>query len=329
MEPIFSIKNFFRKPEFSISTIGYVQTTGKIIFKKYATCPQAVKHIRNIYSNHLLLSKKTEGFDLRVIEPLQISKDGSWVSFDYTSGQSLEKSFISMIIDLDVVNQKKNITTLQKRLVPTSLVSNPALPNITISKSSINPTILDLNLDNIILDGGTMKLIDCEWVSSSSVSAKQVITRAIYYALQKSSGLLRAHQERLDLLEDIQGVLIPKFIFENNILYKKDLLEVINMENDFQKLVQIRSSRVKIKEYSFKEYQSSKPFGDISSMEQKVSSCESAMEDILESNSRTEIELQSIISGLKIENQRLNSIIHSPAKFSKHAAKFILKKVKR
>jgi glycosyltransferase involved in cell wall biosynthesis len=44
---------------------------------------------------------------------------------------------------------------------------------------------------------------------------------------------------------------------------------------------------------------------------------------------QTEAELKKVIDNLQAENQRLNAIIHSPVKFSKHAAKFVLKKVKR
>lgn len=330
MEPIFSIKNHLRKPKYSISTTGYIEADGEVSFKKIASSDEARTHIETCFKNHKTLSKVSKKMTIKVLEPLGHSEAFSWVSFRMVNGKTLERELLNDILTLDTKNIQKKVALVSKGLHQLNSASSELIPNLIAGDPNTrSPGVFDVNFDNIIIERNEMFLIDCEWVSNQRLEPRLIIARAIYYTLLRSKSILKHHHQRFSLLEDTRGVLIPKFIIDEGLLRKSDLSQIFKIEESLMQEVRLTHEAVTAGTYKLSTYQQKLPVGEVASIAKELKESRSELAAISVSKAQAETELTGIINGLKIENQRLNSIIHSPAKFSKHAAKFILKKVKR
>lgn len=332
MEPIFSIRNFSRKKQYEISTVGYKLNDGSIIFKKSATNEASKEHLQVCYKNHLSLSEDSKNKSLKVVPPKGVDEQGNWVSFDFINAKSLEEVFLENILSLNTKGVKDAYDKLLQGIIDISKTPTTTLASVDLAIAGAKTkSIIDINLDNIFVKDRYLQLIDCEWVSSSYIEPKLIATRAIYYFLQRNSGVLRAHSKRLGAQTDKFGALVPKALVELEILTKNNIIKMLEFENIFQTAIGHQYEALDLKDYKIKHIPEEDIFGAVNNLELESHNLNLTLEARAH-----EIEvLQTEVSALKEDVQlqsgeveRLSGILHSPVKITKSTAKYILKKVK-
>jgi hypothetical protein len=347
METIFSITNLHRKPKYQISTRAYLGPEGSKVFRKVAVSKEANQHIKNIYQNHLQLSRATKDSKIKIIAPIDIDKESSWVDFEEVEGKTLERILLKKILDLKfseieqiVKDLKSNIEELQKlaKKVPNNLSLSP--------EGSKDSAILDINFDNLILNNsGELIMIDCEWiVDEAQIGSSLILSRAFYYLLSRSNEVIKQHHKRIKLLVDEKGVPIPKKLLDLNIINQEELGRALTIDDLVQKDINlIEPSTQDARHLKLKEFKPDPVTGDIPAMDSRIKHLEvalqlekrhyevdyAALSSSIEDKERHIKNLESKNKDLEKENQHLKKIIHNPIKYGQAFSSYAYNKIKK
>lgn len=192
-EVLASFGQLTRKDEFQIIT-KIVNRKGDLVAIKQPYTQKASKHIANISSTYETLNKylgpKT---NIKIVKPIKTTRNT--IEFKYLDGINAEQYVINAIIKrdykevirifdsifsmLDILSTQKN-TTYRNELGKDFFINK--ILDIYPSESHLTfPGIIDTNIDNFILVGDYLHLIDYEWVFNEPIPTDYIKTRMLYY----------------------------------------------------------------------------------------------------------------------------------------------------
>lgn len=148
---------------------------------------EAKAHIKSMKRSFELLKKRYEGSGL-LINPCEISPDGSYAEFPYEKGVTLEK----LLDECLEKNDMEGFYTLFDRYL--ELISYGEEEQVT---------DYDLIFANILVDGDNWTVIDYEWTLEKQIPTSEVAFRALYcYVLEEE----KRNKLNLDLIIDKLGI---------------------------------------------------------------------------------------------------------------------------
>lgn len=144
-------------------------------------------HIKSMKRSFELLKKRYEGSGL-LINPCEISPDGSYAEFPYEKGVTLEK----LLDECLEKNDMEGFYTLFDRYL--ELISYGEEEQVT---------DYDLIFANILVDGDNWTVIDYEWTLEKQIPTSEIAFRALYcYVLEEE----KRNKLNLDLIIDKLGI---------------------------------------------------------------------------------------------------------------------------
>lgn len=148
---------------------------------------EAKAHIKSMKRSFELLKKRYEGSGL-LINPCEISPDGSYAEFPYEKGVTLEK----LLDECLEKNDMEGFYTLFDRYL--ELISYGEEEQVT---------DYDLIFANILVDGDNWTVIDYEWTLEKQIPTSEIAFRALYcYILEEE----KRNKLNLDLIIDKLGI---------------------------------------------------------------------------------------------------------------------------
>lgn len=233
MKKIFSKFNREIDKKFQTETTIFIEYGKKFVMKKPLTV-EAEEHIKNIYSNYLLLKENFKNFEnINVVEAKLIDNT---VIFEYAQGEGLDKPISEAIFKK---NKKQFFELLKKYeefikslspIYKTNFRINNKLQAIfgyvqleNVECSNIYD--IDLIFDNIFVNkNSNYSLIDYEWVFKHPIPVNYIIFRTICNMFYKYQ----------DFLQDFVS---KEEIYDFFNMTKSEKEAYLQMENNFQKYV--------------------------------------------------------------------------------------------
>ena len=175
-----------RAVDFALRTEILDTPKGRVVHK-VPLSGEAKEHIKSMKKSYELLKKRYEGSSL-LINPCEISADGSYAEFPFEKGITLE-----VLLDecLDE-NDMEGFYKLFDRYL--ELISYG---------EECQVTDYDLIFANILVDGDTWTVIDYEWTVEKQIPTSEIAFRALYcYVLEEE----KRNKLNLDLLISKMGI---------------------------------------------------------------------------------------------------------------------------
>lgn len=148
---------------------------------------EAKGHITGMKKSYELLKKRYEGSEL-LINPCELSEDGSYAEFPYENGITLEEL-------LDECLEKNDMEKFYR-------LFDRYLELISYGEEQ-QVTDYDLIFANILVDGNKWTVIDYEWTLEKKVPTSEIAFRALYcYVLEEE----KRNKINLDLIIDKLGI---------------------------------------------------------------------------------------------------------------------------
>lgn len=240
---VFITSNPSRRPEFQISTLGLKDNSGGLTFRKQASSAHSRDYLLQMEKTYRTLREVTSKH-FRTSKILNVDKKLGIIDFEFVEGPSLEKELLSAIINNEngaaaaLIKQWRQIS---KAISPSAKRHDhrydksyfgPKLFEHFSGDGCINPGLLDINFDNVIISNNKLVLIDYEWCFEHCLPTKYVVTRALVWFCKRHSGVFSVHADRLDLVSFGQDLVIPRFIFEDY-LDEVSVRKVLEIEWEF------------------------------------------------------------------------------------------------
>ena len=198
-----------RKKEFQIKTSIY-EKNGQLEVKKEAFSPLSIAHINRIIENYHYLKQS----QISLVEP---KLEDDYVLFPYAEGISLDAILIEHVKNNELDLLKRDLHWYKQLLweeEKTSFIETEQFIEIFGHQTSISgkPALkvanIDLNFDNIIINGDDVTIIDYEWVFNFPIPINYVIYRAVtvlhtkYYPYMNDEFSKECMMEYLEIPED-------------------------------------------------------------------------------------------------------------------------------
>lgn len=195
-----------RAAEYAIMTEICVNEEGKKVVRKYPKSPEAVEHVKSMYSAYESLCERYEGGKL-AINKCTLSEDPVYAEFEFVEGTSL----LHLMNDCLDKDDWDGFTKLFREYVE-AIGYNAEYPVAD----------FDLIFSNILVKDDTWTLIDYEWTFGKVMDTKELAFRAIYY---------------LVLDDEKRGKLKLDWILEELGITEKDAERYWEQEKEFQDFV--------------------------------------------------------------------------------------------
>lgn len=213
-QPDMFVNQANRKDKYRISTKIKSSNNQKLVIKKALT-PTAKKHVNNMVSTYDSFSKIFKKADLARVKSISEYE----VSFEHIEGSSLERKILLAILDNSSTSYLEDIDRFIDLVKDQKHDTNGLVTK--------NEAILDLNFDNIIVDGNKWTIIDYEWLNESPVSLDYLISRAFSYFFIRHSDIFSAYSEKIDFVGVFDDMFVPAKVydkFEKYFLLSEDVL---------------------------------------------------------------------------------------------------------
>lgn len=254
-QPLYFIADPDRAPQYRLET-RILDHNGNKIAEKRASSPEAQPHLEAMLTNY----KKIKGLASldKTIRPVPVSSRNAVITFPFIEGTSADRLILEALISK---NHEAAINLVNKMIgAVASLPSTKCNPTknsefLAIFGDSFNQSLdcstiglIDLNLDNIIIDGqGKWHLIDYEWVFDFPVPKIYLIQRYLYYFTIRHQENFKYHARRLPALALSPELIVPKVFYEAFSKYFKNLELIENTEACFQQHVMSAWAKVRVK----------------------------------------------------------------------------------
>lgn len=244
---IYSKFNRERLPRFQTETSIYKEN-GVIFAKKKALGDNALKHIKDIYANFLLLQNRSK----KIIRIAKANLQKNEIVFEYINGTSFDKLLLDSVFQRDkfgflnliteYIQLINNMTPVKKGKFKT----DSKFAEIFREKFELNCTSylevanIDLIFENIIIDEeGNYTIIDYEWVFDFAIPLNYILYRSIINLFFKYK-------------EYLQNFISREEIFDFCRLNAKEIKIYDKMEINFQAYVMSKNENYKISEHYLK-----------------------------------------------------------------------------
>lgn len=236
-----------RKDEMAINT-SFTKKADSIVVSKQAASPAANEHLSRMVESQKKLQKvKSNKFS---VHPIAIKKDvpAAELEYPFVKGKTLERHLLEKLQEnnleqsagiirtvvsiIDSFEKKKADQAERKKYVEV-FGEYYGEKNL-----SIQPGIIDLNLDNFIMSDSGLLLIDYEWVFDFPVTRDYVVGRMlITFFRNRYADLIHRNMKALDLVEPIEGMFIPSVIYNMPTIKNIDLESCYKTDLKFQAYV--------------------------------------------------------------------------------------------
>lgn len=255
MNILFATGNFDRRPEYQVRTKIY-EDGGNLVVRKYATNDLAYAHLEKIFRNTEIINRNIKDLSF----PRVIKKDQSYLEFEYLDFPSLK-----YLVEEALIKHEFKGTVIYIKMLD-NLIRRAKSKRIDIYKNKdfiryfdpdkkfnskkteicVNETILDLNLDNLLLKNDQeIYLIDYEWVYSIPAPKRFLLFRSLFYLSHQLQSVIQTMcSERFSCYEIFQGTLVPKIWFDLFSFSQDEIERFINYEFNFQQSVTVGEYKV-------------------------------------------------------------------------------------
>jgi hypothetical protein len=240
---IFFTESPSRLSEFDVSTKIFITDKSTYALKSAKT-PKAQNHIDKTINTYEHLKKNEKKF-IKLISPVPARNKDGGVCFDYISGTNAERLLLDKILAKDEITTFRLINQLIDAINSLDEIIIDPTSNQTyvdVFGSSINGVqpcaktgLVDLNLDNIIINGSGWNLIDYEWSFEFPVPKIYLVQRFFYWFFShRYKEILLLNHENLDLIELGSSILVPSYIYNMYKEYFNSLKDTVESESFFQ-----------------------------------------------------------------------------------------------
>jgi len=244
--PVFYTANPERADRFALETKIFV--SGKdLVSEKRALSPESVPHLKQLVENYQTISDMKDLNRLIRVVPA-ISEGNDSVTFEYIKGDSVERLLLKALLQERSTEIVKIVDTMIKLI--------DCLPQVNINpeantdyvkvfdnaykdtRDCVEPGLIDLNLDNIIIDSkGRWNLFDYEWLFSFPVPRLYLIQRFLWWFVIRHQDTFQYYASRLACVAIGDNVLIPEKLFISYGKYFNSFDECLKAESAFQAYV--------------------------------------------------------------------------------------------
>jgi hypothetical protein len=249
MKILFSRSNLTRKANYQIATSIYENKNKKYV-RKLALTNKSLSHLQDMNKTYSKLKKNS------IPIPKIINKEKNYIDFEYLSYSPIDTIIERLILTREFDKTKRLlkiylsfISNLKE--VKISPYKNKAFVKLFDPRKSyiqdkeefcLDQSILDYNLDNLLLDENKNKLclIDWEWTFDFPLPKNYVIFRSIFYLSSRLQSIITTFcSADFPCYEILNNFFVPKIWWNLLTFSQKDVERFLFYENSFQNSVNI------------------------------------------------------------------------------------------
>ena len=197
-----------RDHRFNIRTEITVDEQGARKVRKYATCRESIPHVRRMYDMYQRFQKQYEGSGVEVCPCIL---EGDAACFAYRKGHNLKElmteavarneqsEFYRMFDRFTAFARAQGQTVSEGNVEQFREIFGMTHPAGWDSLQVHCPVNLDLNFDNVVVDGDLWTVLDYEWSFDMAVPVEFLLYRSVFYLLYRSP--YRTELEAMNLYE--------------------------------------------------------------------------------------------------------------------------------